>query len=139
MSPSNAELVTSAIIKTRKVMRAAYDKTEGSLLPLGPRQTASRNDRGPSASVWTSQITIPIPAEHDARNAMEAAVRNLADVSTPPPSLSLKSAPVEAEWVSIKRSAIVVENDTPRSHFDALSRDMHRKCTVVFVTGDGYL
>jgi hypothetical protein len=139
MVPSNAELMTNALIRTRKIMRAAYDKTKGPLHPLGLRQTASRKDRGPPPSIWTSQITLSIPAEDDANNAVEAAVRNLTDVNTPPLSLSLKSAPVEAEWVSIKRSALAAENDTPKSHFDALSRDTQSNCTVLFVHGGGYL
>ncbi|OAF99153.1 uncharacterized protein CC84DRAFT_419607 [Paraphaeosphaeria sporulosa] len=63
---------------------------------------------------------------------------NLTGVSTPALSLSLKYAPVEAEWVSIKRSEIAAEKDTPRSHFDALSRDMQRNCTIVSVKGVGY-
>lgn len=82
---------------------------------------------------------LSVPSEDSARNALEAAVGNLTDANTPPQSLSLTSAPVEAEWVSIKRSALKAENDTPKAHFDALSRDMQRDCTVVFVHGGGYL
>ncbi|KAF2112616.1 Alpha/Beta hydrolase protein [Lophiotrema nucula] len=119
-------------------MRAAYDKTKGPVLSLGPRQDASRQDRGPSPSVWTSPVTLPIPAEDDSRNAVEAAVRNLADINTLPSSLSLESAPVVAEWVSMKRGALAAEDDTPKSHFYALSRDVQSNCTVVFVHGGAF-
>jgi hypothetical protein len=139
MAPSNAELVAGAIAKTRKVMRAAYDQTKGPLPSLGPRQDASRRDRGPLPSVWTSPVALPVPAEDDTRNAVEAAVRSLADVDTLPSSLPLESVPVVAEWVSIKRGALAAEDDTPKSRFDALSRDVQSNCTVVFVHGGGFL
>ncbi|KAF1975778.1 alpha/beta-hydrolase [Bimuria novae-zelandiae CBS 107.79] len=40
--------------------------------------------------------------------------------------------------VSIKRSPVATEEDTPKSRFDALKSDAQSNCTVVFVHGGGF-
>lgn len=140
MAPTNAEIVAGALARTRKVMRAAYDQTRGPIPSLGPRQEASRRDRGPPPSVWTSPIILSLPAEDDARHAVEAAVREMADVNALPSLLPLKSAPVVAEWVAVKRDGThPAGGDSPESRFCALNRDLQNDRTIIFVHGGGFL
>lgn len=140
MAPTNAEIIAGALARIRKVMRAAYDPTRGPIPSLGPRQEASRRDRGPPPSVWTSPVILSLPAEDDARHAVEAAVREMADANALPSLLPLESAPVVAEWVAVKRDGThPAGGDSPESRFCALNRDVQNDRTIIFVHGGGFL
>jgi hypothetical protein len=137
MTPPNSKLAAVAVRRVREVLHSRYDKTKGPVLPLGPRQKASRQDRGPSPSLWTSPLNIPAPAEDDAREAVLVAVAKLGDVETSSPSL--QCAPVVAEWVGVRRGRSGVDGNSPKERLDALNGDTENVTTILFVHGGAYL
>ena len=136
-SPPNSKLAAVAVHKAREALRSRYDKTKGPLLPLGPRQRASRQDRGPSASLWTSPIVVPAPTEDDTRNAVLDAVAKLGETGTPLPPL--QAAPVIAEWVGVKRDRSSVADDSAKERLDALVADTECPATILYVHGGSFL
>ena len=137
MTPPNSKLVATAVSMVRKVMHDHFDTIKHPLLSLGPRQKASRQDRGPSPSVWAIPVNIPAPVEDDACDAVLSAIAKLGDNETPSPSL--QSGPVAAEWVGMRRGRSSAGIKSPKERLDALNTDTENPTTILFVHGGAYL
>lgn len=138
MPISNRKLAAISVLKAREALGSRYDKSKGPLLPLGPRQNASRQDRGPPATLWTSQVTITAPPEDGVRDALRSVVEDLSDDGTSPP---LQAGPVVAKWVGLKRGRFQDENirGSANERFEALSADVTSPITTIFVHGGAFL
>lgn len=134
---SNKKLITASVAKIREALRSGDRDHNGSTLSLGQRQHRSRIDRGPSPSQWTSQITIPAPLEHDARDAIIAATEALGGNGQS--SILLQTSSVNAEWVASKRDLKAKVKETSRERYDALMRDVSGQQTIIYVHGGAFL
>ena len=137
MAPSNSELAAASVAKIRDELYARYDKRKGPVLSLSQRQRVSRIDRGASASLWTSPVTVPVPTEDDALNTVITAIKSLGDVDQCIPSL--QAAPISAEWVGTKRGRAKAIAVSPQERYNALTEDTVNPITILFVHGGAFL
>ncbi|KAL9625195.1 MAG: hypothetical protein Q9160_000597 [Pyrenula sp. 1 TL-2023] len=140
MTGSKRKLVTASVAKFRDKRSAADKGPDGSALSLRQRQVRSRIDQGPSASLWTSQITIPAPIDSAVRDIVVAAVDALGIYEWASTSLQVSS--VGAEWVGIKSDSRATVKKTLRNsqsdRYDTLMRDVRGSETIIYVHGGAF-
>ncbi|KAL9105572.1 MAG: hypothetical protein Q9227_009273 [Pyrenula ochraceoflavens] len=133
---SNRKLITASVSKFKEALRSSDRDSNGATLSLGQRQHRSRIDHGPPSSLWTSQITVSAPLEHDARDAIIAATKALGDNGES--SLSLHTSSVNAEWVAAKTDPKARVKDTPKDRYEALMGDVTKQGTIILVHGGAF-
>lgn len=139
-SSRDAIEVAKLLAKVREAWHSTYDSTKGPVLSLEPRQCRSRIDRGPSPSIWTSQVTFPKPPENDVRDAVASVVESLGDGNGSLTLSRLHASPVTAEWVAIKRDAnATAAGPSSRDRYNALTADVMSPATIIFIHGGAFL
>lgn len=140
MTGPNRKLVATSVTKFRDKLNSADSVSDGPALSLKQRQLRSRIDRGPSASLWTSQMTVPAPTNGALRDIVVAAVEALGNREWSLPSLQASS--VRAEWVAVKSDPRATVKDTQgdiqKDRYVALTRDVISSETIIYVHGGAF-
>lgn len=142
MASLNVQQIAALVAKARLALGSSYEPSKGPIQSILPRQQRSRIDRGPSPSLWTSQVTLSAPPESDARDAVISAVKALGDEENSAlDESSLQMSDIRAEWVAVKRNPKdVAREDSEKARYEALMGDIEEDSpTIIFVHGGAFL